>query len=360
MRTTQEPRTTLGDEVLGSFPDVRGHLDAATCGVPPLAAAAAMRAAVAEWAEGRLCGVGYDESVERSRTAFARIVGVHPNDVAQGSQVSVFVGLIAAALPRGARVLTASGDFTSLTFPMLAQRERGVEVREAPLEALIDAIDPRTELVAVSAVQSADGRVIDLEALAAAADANGARVLLDATQACGWLPIEASRFSYVVAGAYKWLCSPRGTAFIAVRPEALDAVTPHAAGWYAADHPWEACYGSPLRLSQTARRLDVSPAWACAAGTAPALELLAEIGVAAVNDHDVGLANRLRTGLGLEPSDSAIVSCDIPGGAERLERAGVKASVRDGRVRLACHLPATTADVDRCLEALGPPAGASS
>lgn len=187
--------TGLSPRVLAQFPAVRGHLDAATSGVPPLAAAAAMRAAVDAWAEGRIDGPSYDDAIERSRRAFARLVGVDPREVAQGAQVSVFAGLVAASLPRHGRVLTAAGDFTSVLFPMLAQEPRGVQVREVPLEELVEAIDARTDLVAVSAVQSADGRVLDLDTLAAAADHHGALVLLDATQACGWLPVDATRFA---------------------------------------------------------------------------------------------------------------------------------------------------------------------
>src|SRR4051812_19070948 len=247
------PSPYLPDDALKQFPPVRGHLDATTAGVPPLVAVDAMRVAVEEWAEGRIAATTYDDAVERARHAFASLVGVGGEDVAQGSQVSAFAALVAAALPPGARVITAEGEFTSLLFPFLAQAERGVQVRQVPLEKLLDAIDARTDLVVVSAAQSADGRVVDLDALAAAADHNRAAVLLDATQACGWLEIDAKRFAYVVAGAYKWLCSPRGTAFLAVRADRRDSLTPHAAGWYAAADPWTTCYGGPLRLASSAR-----------------------------------------------------------------------------------------------------------
>lgn len=343
----------LPARVLECFPAVRGHLDAATSGVPPHAAVSAMRAAVDAWAQGRIDGPSYDGYVERSRRAFSRLVGVEPQTVAQGSQVSGFAGLVAASLSPAARVLTAEGDFTSILFPFLAQESRGVRVSEVPLEELVAAIDARTDLVAVSAVQSADGRVVDLDALSEAAEHHGARVLLDATQACGWLPIDAARFAYVVAGTYKWLCSPRGTALMAIRPDALERLTPHAAGWYAATDPWATCYGGPLRLPSTARRLDVSPAWACWAGTAPALELIADLGAEAIGAHDLALAEQLRASLGLEPYPSPIVVVDRPGAAEALARAGVRASTRAGRVRLSCHLPATVSDVDLATTAMG-------
>ena len=76
--------------------------------------------------------------------------------------------------------------------------------------------------------------------------------------------------------------------------------------------------------------------------------------MSALGAHDLALAARLRTGLGLpEPlRPSAIVVTESPDAAARLAAAGVRAAVRDGRVRLSCHLTSTTADVDRTLEAL--------
>ena len=156
----------------------------------------------------------------------------------------------------------------------------------------------------------------------------------------------------VVASAYKWLMSPRGTCFMSTRPDLRERVVPQAAGWYAAENPYDTYFGEPLRLAADARRLDTSPAWFSWVGTQPALELIESIGVEAIQAHDVGLANRFRAGLGLEPSDSAIVMSDLSDGAERLEAAGIRAAVRGGRLRTSWHLYNTEADVDAALGAL--------
>jgi selenocysteine lyase/cysteine desulfurase len=198
--------------------------------------------------------------------------------------------------------------------------------------------------------------------LASAAEHHDALTIVDGTQACGWLPLDASRFSVVIAGGYKWLCHPRGTAFMAVAPELRDRLVPLAAGWYAGENPWETCYGTPLRVAADARRFDVSPAWFNWHMAATTLEAFEQLGVAQIHEHDVALAERLRAGLGLEPRGSAIVSFEPrAGAAERLAQAGVKASVRAGRVRLSCHLYNTAEDIDRALEALmGTPAQRSA
>lgn len=326
------------------------YLNTASLGLPPRATLLALHCALEDWRAGRADPPAYDVPLNAARASYAALVGVSPGDVAVGSQVSAFAGVVAASLPAGSEVLTAGGDFTSILFPFHVQAGRGITVREVPLEELAGAVTGRTALVAVSAVQSADGRLADLAAL----EATGAPVLLDVTQAVGWLPIDASRYAYTVCGAYKWLLSPRGAAFFTVRRELRDALVPMAAGWYAGDDPWSSIYGGPLRLAEDARRFDLSPAWHAWVGAAPAIELLAAIGPDPLHEHGLRLANQFRAGIALPPGDSAIVSLAVDDGAAAAMRAaGVAAATRAGRLRLSFHVYNDQADVDAALEAVG-------
>ena len=87
-------------------------------------------------------------------------------------------------------------------------------------------------------------------------------------------------------------------------------------------------------------------------GTRAALELIDELSPAAIGAYDLALAARLREGLAMPASDSAIVIVESHDAERRLRDAGIRASVRAGRVRLSCHLPATADDVDRAIAAL--------
>ena len=344
------------EEAQRAFTAGVAYLNTATYGLPPRAAHEAMLAAERDRAAGLMAPPALDEAVTRSREAFARLLGVPAARVACGPQVSYFTGLVAASLPAGTTVLVADGDFTSLLWPFAARA--GLTVRSVPLERIADAVDGGTGLVAVSAVQSADGRIAPMDDLVAAARAYGARILLDATQAAGWLPLPAGDVDWLVCGGYKWLLGPRGTCFLTGTAEALDALPAAGAGWYAGADIWDSVYGLPPRLAPDARRLDLSPAWQCWAGHAPALELLGRIGVPAVHDHDVRLARRFSAALGLPPGDSAIVAVDVPDGtAEVLRAGGVIASVRAGRLRCAFHLTTTEADVDKAAGLLAPLVG---
>ncbi len=329
-----------------SFPPVRGYLNAATLGLPLRGTASALRSALDDWERGTVDMPAADAAVVRSREAFARLVGVPPSWVAAAPQVSVLVGLVAAALPDGARVVLPEGDFTSVVFPFLVHADRGVTVRHVPLERLAESVDEGTALVAYSVVQSADGRLTDPAPVRDAARAVGALTLVDLTQAAGWLPVDAAADDVTVCGTYKWLCCPRGTALMTVRPEVAPRLRPLFAGWYAGESIWDSVYGPDMTLAADARRFDVSPAWHTWLGTAPALEAFADADRDELHRHAAGLADGVRDRLGLPRTGSAILSLPDPDGGlqQALRDAGLTVAGRAGRVRLSFHVWNTADD----------------
>jgi selenocysteine lyase/cysteine desulfurase len=328
------------------------YLNTASFGLPPDPVWDALQQAQEDWRHGRVSWEHWTAVTDRARAEFASLTHARTEDVVVGANVSGLIAHVATGLPDGARVLAPEPEFTSLLFPFLAQAGRGVTVDVVPLDKLAEAIDAGTDVVAVSAVQSSTGELADLDAIAAAARHHGARTVVDATHAIGWLPIDASRFDALACAAYKWLMSPRGTAFMVLRPDLAETLNPDQAGWYAAANPLTDQFGPPLRLAGTARRFDTSPAWFSWVGTEPALKLLNEIGVEAVYAHDLSLANRFRRGLGEPEGNSAIVTSEIEDAPEKLARAGIMAATRAGRLRASFHLYNTEADVDAALNAL--------
>ena len=82
------------------------------------------------------------------------------------------------------------------------------------------------------------------------------------------------------------------------------------------------------------------------------LRLLDEVGVDAIHAHNVGLANSLLAQLGMEPTDSAIVSLDLGTSfdSERLD--GLSVACRAGRLRVGFHLYNNSEDVTRLVAAI--------
>jgi selenocysteine lyase/cysteine desulfurase len=328
------------------------YLNTASYGLPPTPAWDAFQSVLEDWRGGRTSWEQWGDATERARELFARMVDVPAEWVATGANTSSMIGFLAASMPDGARVVSAEPEFTSLLWPFLVQG-RDIDVKCVPVSDVAGAVDDETDVVAVSAVQSATGEVADLDSVVEAGAAHGAIVAVDATQACGWLPVDAGRIDLLACSAYKWLCSPRGTAFASIRPQLAERLTPHAAGWYAAEDPHASYYGPPLRLARDARRFDVSPAWFPWIGTAPTLEVLLDIGIDQIHEHNLRLANAFRSGVGLPAGDSAIVSVELPEAEERLHGSRVMAAARAGLLRTSWHVYNTDDDVRELLELLG-------
>lgn len=333
------------------------YLNTSTCGLLPRRAVEAVRTLAAENGTGERDGAGSFDSVDAARASYARLVRTPVERVAVGNAVAVHVGLIAASLPPGGEVLMAEGEFSSVVTPFAVRGD--LKPRYVPLESLADEVRPQTALVAVSAVQSGDGRMADLPAVRAAAAAHGARTLLDVTQAAGWLPVDAGAYDYTVAGGYKFLVSPRGTSFLTVTEEAQEHLVPIHAGWVSGEDIWASTYGPVEQLAHSARRFDEPTAFLAYHGAEQSLALLEEIGVERIHTHVTALADRFRAGLislGHRPVDaegSTVVA--VPGLGDlqpRLVAAGVKVAVRAGNLRAAFHLYNSTADVDRALDVL--------
>ncbi len=328
---------TLAD-ARASFDAGRDFLAVASIGIPTRDTAEALRADLALWAAARRDPQDYDGIIERTRGHYARLVGVGADRVACGSQTSVMVSVIAAAVPDGAEVLCVDGDFSSIVFPFL--QRSSIRVRNVALGELAGSITDDTWLVVFSHVQSATGVVADVDAITAAAGAHGAYTLCDVTQSAGVHPVAASRFDATVCHSYKWLCAPRGVAFLTLTPRFQASLVPLQAGWYAGDDVWQSCYGPGMDLAKDARAFDVSPAWPAWVGAEPAIRMFADLDISGVWDYTSGLGDALCDGLGIPRQHQAIVTWADPGAVDlgKLVAAGIRASGRAGRLRASFHL----------------------
>lgn len=338
---------------MSQFDGGRDFLAVASIGIPTRETATALRGDIDLWATARRDPQDYDGMIARTRAHYARLVGVTPDRVAAGSQTSVLTSIVAGAVPEGAEVLCVDGDFSSIVFPFM--QRPGVRVRHVAIDELAEAITDDTWLVAFSLVQSATGVVADATAIAAAASAHGAFTLCDTTQAAGVHPVDAAQFDVTVCHAYKWLCAPRGVAFMTVGADIDPFLTPLQAGWFAGESVWASCYGPVMNLAADARRFDVSPAWPAWPGAETAIRFFADLDIEEVWSYASGLGDALCDAVGIPQQHQAIVTWADPDRADldRLVAAGIRASGRAGRLRAAFHLWNDEEDVANVVAALG-------
>jgi selenocysteine lyase/cysteine desulfurase len=339
---------------IAQYPGLRtGYLDTAGYGLPPAATVAALRAALDAWAAGTADWVAdWDGAGDRCRQLVAPMLGLPPDGIALQPAVSVGAAIALSSVRPGEEILAPRDEFASILLPALAMAQRcGGTVRRVEFSALPDSITDRTALVLTSHVRSNDGRVQDLEALGAAAERAGARILLDATHSAGVLPVGADRHGihYVVAAAYKHLLCPRGVAFLGVASSQFAKTAPIAASWRAARAAYDYYYGPELSdLAETAARYDVSLAWHSWVGAAESLAFLSGIPAWARREWCVGLADDLADRLGVPATGSSIALVPVHDGVtarNEMRLAGITGSGRAGLVRLSFHLYNDTDDV---------------
>lgn len=342
--------------------DGAAYLDTPTQGVPTRAGADALAAAVAAWRAGRADFEVWEADADAARVAVAALLGVAPRDVALVPTVAVPAALLALAEPEGDVVVPAA-EYRSNLYPWCARRTARL-VSGTPLtDAIVEAIDERVALVAVSSVQAVDGRAVDLPRVVAAAHAHGARVFVDATQGLGAVgrDLAASGADAIAAAGYKFLLGARGSGYVYFRPELHD-LEPLAGGPRAAADGGS--YGPPYELREGAARFDQSLAWLAWPPARAGVELLAAIGAEALQAHATALVARVRAGLderGLGerlapaegPTPIVSVRCDDADAAvARLAADGVRAAARGGAVRAGFHLFNDDDDADRLVAGL--------
>ncbi len=171
---------------------------------------------------------------ELVRAAAARLVGATAADMAIVPSVAYGIATAAANLPleRGSRVLLAEGEFPSLALrwaELAAARGAVLDVVPRPadgdwtaaLAARIEAPGlPPVGVAALTPLGWTDGSLIDLPALRPALRAQGAAIVVDATQAAGVLPLDVAALGadFLAFPTYKWLLGPYTLAFLYVAP----------------------------------------------------------------------------------------------------------------------------------------------
>jgi len=296
------------------------------------------------------------------RERAARLFAVDESRIATLTSASELLSQAPQLLspPAGSKVIAVATDFPAITRPWLRLAERGdcalefVEDRpESDLTAdLVARIDSRTSVVAVGWVQYATGTVIDVPGLRAAADAVGARLVVDATQGAGAIPSDAGgwRADIVVSSGYKWLGGHGGVAIGALAPRVV-AETPPLAGWMGAPSPFD-FDATVLSLADSARRFtQATMSYVSVIGVTKAMDQLLAAGLDSVEHHARQLEDLLLDGVerhGWQPfhlrgSSAAaphIVSLTRPGepadrAVSRLRDEGIICSSRGGRVRVS-------------------------
>ena len=311
------------------------------------------------------------------RPLLSRLLGGASEDYALVTSTGVGIGIAAAGYPwaPGDNVVLPADEHWNNTFPWLALRQRGVDVRILPVGAdqrvhpalVADRVDGRTRMLAIAAVRHTTGYRADLRVLSRIAHDRGALFVVDGVQAAGVVPLNVVDDGIdVLAGAgFKWLLGLHGTGYVYIGQGARDRIRPVLPGMFAAEDDLR-----EIRWLPGAQRYETGTlAYALFHGWTAGLEMILEIGVPAIHARVLDLTDRLLAGLRAQavqvvtPADSreersAIVSFTA-GSAEanqalhtRLVEQNIAVALRGGRIRVSPSFYNTNEEIDRLLNAL--------
>ena len=294
------------------------------------------------------------------------------------------ISLLAGGLDwkRGDNVVGAEGEYPANVYPWMALRDRGVELRLASNrggrvtpESVLEMVDDRTRVVALSHVEFWNGYRVDLETIGEECRRRGVILAVDAIQSAGALAVDLGSLpvDFAAAGAYKWLLGPHGIGFAYFSPQLLERVRPVLVGTGTVVKNSE-YFDLDFTIEPSARRFEESSvADLTMAGFEAAIDVLLEVGMANVEERVLANALRLAEGLAaagyelLEPwpragsEQSGVVSFRKPGApaaeiVRDLNAAHIVGRQHADFVRLSPHFYNTFDEVDRVLEVLRPQA----
>ncbi|HEY0991027.1 MAG TPA: aminotransferase class V-fold PLP-dependent enzyme [Kofleriaceae bacterium] len=317
---------------------------------------------------------------ERARELFAQLIHARADDIAIIPSASYGISTAARnlRLGKGQAILVLDEEFPSNVYPWhaLARRDGGeIVVVRRPADgdwtaAVLAAIDDRIAIAALSHCHWTDGALVDLERVSPALQRVGARLVVDATQSLGAMPLDVARVKvdYLSCAAYKWLLGPYSIGFL-YAAEQHHGAEPLEYNWITREQSenFNGLVDYRDGYQPGARRFDMGErasfmllpmasaalhqllAWTPEATAATLSEITGRIARGAA---ELGLAvapAHLRAG--------HLMGVRFPSGApagflEQLQARKVFVSLRGGSVRIAPHLFTRPEDVDRLLDAL--------
>jgi kynureninase len=309
----------------------------------------------------------------------APLIGAGRGEVVMVPNVTIGQAAILSAFdytpPRDAIVMTAL-DFPSVryVYDQLATR-LGARLVVVPsddgitidTERLVNAIDERTRLVAISHVIFRSAFVMDVDAICRRAHEAGAMVSLDAFHSVGVLPVDVKRIGadFLTGGVLKWLCGGPGGCFLYASPEASRQVAPALTGWQAHARPF--AFEPEMEYADDAFRwLNGTPVIPALYAAAEGPRIVRQAGISAIRAKSVRQTSRIidmadERGYRVHaPRDAerrgGTVAVDVPHAyevAQVLLANDVLIDYRPGAgIRIAPHFYTTDEEIERAMSVI--------
>ena len=256
---------------------------------------------------------GYEAARERrdrwehTYDALARLLNADRDEIAviENATRAWDMAFYAFRFAPGDRILTGRAEYASNWIALKQVTDRtGARIDVVPddehgqidVAALESMLDDDVKLVSLVHVPTQSGLVNPAAEVGRLTRAAGVPLLLDACQSVGQLPLDVGRLccDILTGTGRKFLRGPRGTGFLYVRRELIEELEPPLLDMRAADWQPDGTY----TIRSDARRFENwETYYAGKVGLGVAIDYALEIGIDAIRERNVELAERLRAAL---------------------------------------------------------------
>jgi len=240
----------------------------------------------------------------------ASLIGAQPDEVILGDSTSINLFKLAVAAlrykPGRQKIVSDVLNFPSDLYilqgivELLGGRHKlellpSLDGLTVSSEAIMEAVDEQTALVTFSHVAFKSAFLYDVYAVTKIAHKSGALVLWDLSHSVGAVPVELNRWEadLAVGCTYKYLNGgPGAPAFLYVRRDLQEALTPAIWGWFASQSPFE--FGLDFEPAGEINRFSVgTPPMLSLLAVEPAVDLLLEAGVRRLRQKSINQSEYL-------------------------------------------------------------------
>lgn len=327
---------------------------------------------IEQWAEqGSEAWPLWLEEIEGFNQALAKLFNSQPDLFCPQNNVTSAVAKILYSLKNKSSrqtILMAEQDFPSLSFLYQAATQSGLKLKYFPKQISLQDLtlwdrlmDGDVQWLHITHVTSGTSDMAPVAELIKMARQRDIITVVDVAQSAGIIPIDVHTWNphFMVGSSIKWLCGGPGAAYLWVHPDILPECTPQDRGWFSHADPFE-FDPHHFEFHKSAKRY-----WGGTPSVQPymlarrSIELIVEIGVQHIRQHNLQLLQRLKENLGIYSTQESGGTFCFPHLRqmlilEALRSAQVHCDLRAQGIRLSPHIYNNEQDIDRACEMINP------